>query len=140
MQRGGRRARPRSAQEALVEEVLAVLASPDLAYLFGPGSRAEVPFAGVVDAQGRADLPVSGRLDRLAVTETCVFIADFKLGRAPARPERRMSHSSPSTAAAVEPIYPAPPLDAALVYLDGPAWRKLSQADLLRARDALLTL
>ena len=126
-------------QEALVEEVLAVLASPDLAYLFGPGSRAEVPFEGVVSHKG-GRLPVSGRLDRLAVTETCVFLADFKLGRAPARPERAHVEQLALYAAAVELIYPGRPLDVALVYLGGPAWRKLSQADLLRARDALLTL
>ena len=74
---------PNELRYKLVVEVLAVLDSPKLQPLFGPGSRAEVPFAGALKRSGGADLAVVGRLDRLAVTEVSVLIADFKLGPAP---------------------------------------------------------
>ena len=38
---------------------------------------------------GRPDLPYSGRLDRMLVTEDGVTIVDFKLGAAPAQPSPR---------------------------------------------------
>ena len=49
-----------------------------MAPLFGPGSRAEVPLTGVVD-----DVVVGGLVDRLAVLEDRVVIADYKTNRRP---------------------------------------------------------
>jgi ATP-dependent helicase/nuclease subunit A len=70
------------AADALAVDVMAVLAHPDLAPLFGPGSRAEVPLTGVVG--GRV---VGGLVDRLAVRPDAVLLADFKTNRdPPARP------------------------------------------------------
>ncbi|MCP1337224.1 double-strand break repair helicase AddA [Futiania mangrovi] len=66
---------------ALLEEALGVLATEGLAPLFAPGSRAEVPLAGVLaDLGGRV---VSGTVDRLAVTDTQVIVADYKTNRPP---------------------------------------------------------
>jgi ATP-dependent helicase/nuclease subunit A len=62
----------------VVDEVLALLAQPDLAPLFGPGSRAEVPLTGVV-----ADSVVGGLVDRLVVLPDRVLVADFKTNRRP---------------------------------------------------------
>ena len=52
-----------SAEEAevLTEQTLAVLRHPELAALFGPGSRAEQPITGVVGAT-----VITGKVDRLA--------------------------------------------------------------------------
>ncbi|GLR65532.1 double-strand break repair helicase AddA [Acidocella aquatica] len=60
------------------DSVLAILQNPALAALFGPGSRAEVPLAGVI-----GDVEIGGLVDRLAVTEQRVIIADYKTDRAP---------------------------------------------------------
>jgi ATP-dependent helicase/nuclease subunit A len=60
------------------DSVLAILHNPALAALFGPGSRAEVPLAGVV-----GDVEIGGLVDRLAVTAQRVMIADYKTDRAP---------------------------------------------------------
>jgi ATP-dependent helicase/nuclease subunit A len=69
--------------EELAREVLAVLDHPALAPLFGPHGRAEVPLTGVVG--GRV---VGGLVDRLAVLEDRVLLADWKTNReAPARAE-----------------------------------------------------
>ncbi len=60
------------------DSVLAILRNPALAALFGPGSRAEVPLAGVV-----GDVEIGGLVDRLAVTAQRVMIADYKTDRTP---------------------------------------------------------
>ena len=64
--------------EKLTDAVLAILDDPALAPLFGPGSRAEVPLAGVV-----GDVEIGGLVDRLAVDASVVRIADYKTDRAP---------------------------------------------------------
>ena len=68
--------------ETLAAETLAILDHPELAALFGPGSRAEVPLTGVV-----AGAVVGGLVDRLAVLDDRVLMADFKTNR---RPPRRL--------------------------------------------------
>jgi len=62
----------------IADEVLAVMAHPDLAPLFGPDSRAEVPLTGVVGEQ-----VVGGLVDRLVVLPDRVLVADFKTNRRP---------------------------------------------------------
>ncbi len=61
----------------LVAAVMAVLEHSELAVLFGPGSRAEVPFAGVV-----GDVEIGGLVDRLVIGPAEIVIADFKTDRA----------------------------------------------------------
>jgi len=66
---------------ALADEAIRVIEHPELAELFGAGSRAEVDLLahiGIEDAR-----EISGRIDRLAVSEERVTVADFKTGRAP---------------------------------------------------------
>jgi ATP-dependent helicase/nuclease subunit A len=69
---------PGGEAERIAEEVLAVMAHPDLAPLFGPESRAEVPLTGVI-----ADSVVGGLVDRLVVLPDRVLVADFKTNRRP---------------------------------------------------------
>jgi ATP-dependent helicase/nuclease subunit A len=64
--------------EEILAAVLAVLRAPALAPLFGPGSRAEIPLAGVVKG-----VEIGGLVDRLAVTDTEILIADYKTDRMP---------------------------------------------------------
>ena len=55
--------------------------------VFAPGARAEVPIVGRLQ-QGGKTVRVSGQIDRLAVTQGSVLIADFKTNRpAPRRIE-----------------------------------------------------
>ncbi|MDE2576988.1 MAG: PD-(D/E)XK nuclease family protein, partial [Rhodospirillales bacterium] len=75
-------------------EILAVLDHPDLAPLFGPAGRAEVPLTGLVGGN-----VVGGLVDRLAVLPDGagsgrVLVADYKTNRAP-----------PASAAAVPVLY-----------------------------------
>ena len=65
-------------EEKIATQVLAILDDPALAPLFAPGSRAEIPLAGVV-----GDVEIGGLVDRLAVTDTKIWIADYKTDRTP---------------------------------------------------------
>ena len=83
---GGRsaagRARTRSATgrsaPSLPQSVLDLLARPDFAALFGPGSRAEQPICGVVGGR-----EIVGQIDRLVVTADEVLVVDLKSNRLP---------------------------------------------------------
>ncbi|MEO1190705.1 MAG: double-strand break repair helicase AddA [Pseudomonadota bacterium] len=63
-------------QTEIAEETLAVLSAPDAAPLFQPGSRAEVPIAGLV-----GKTRIAGQIDRLAVTEDALLLVDYKTNR-----------------------------------------------------------
>lgn len=83
----------REEQNDLKDEALGVLADPDLAALFGPGSMAEVPVTGAVEGKDGVHM-LSGQVDRLVVTEDAVTIIDYKTNRPP-----------PETEDAVDPAY-----------------------------------
>jgi ATP-dependent helicase/nuclease subunit A len=123
-------------QAEMAEASLAVLAAPDFAPLFGPGSRAEVPIAGLVgeapDAPGAT--VVAGQIDRLVVTPEAVLILDFKTNRpAPAHESevpvvylRQMA----TYRAVLARIYPDRRVSCALLWTDGPRLMHLSDAAL----------
>ena len=101
--------------EQIADEVLAVMAHPDLAPLFAPGSRAEVPLTGVV-----GDAVVAGSVDRMTVLPDRVLVVDFKTNRrAPARIEdtpvlylRQMA----SYRAVLRAIFPGRAVHCALIW------------------------
>ncbi len=106
---------PAGEAERVADEVLAVMAHPDLGPLFGPDGLAEVPLTGVI-----GDAVVGGLVDRLAVLPDRVLIADFKTNRRPpARVEdtpvmylRQMA----SYRAVLRAIFPGRPVLCALVW------------------------
>ncbi|MEA2929539.1 MAG: ATP-dependent helicase/nuclease subunit, partial [Hyphomicrobiales bacterium] len=104
---------------ALTGEVLAVLDDPRFGPLFAPGSRAEVPIAGRLPAGN-----LSGQVDRLAVTENTVMIADYKTNRpAPSRLEDVPAEYVAQLAlyrAVLTVLYPGREVRAALVWTEGP--------------------
>jgi ATP-dependent helicase/nuclease subunit A len=63
-------------QAEIGDEIGRILHDPRLAGLFEPGSRAEVPLAGMQD-----DQPVFGQVDRLAVGPDEVLVIDYKTDR-----------------------------------------------------------
>jgi ATP-dependent helicase/nuclease subunit A len=66
-------------RRSLAADAEAVLNEPRLAKLFDRGSRAEVDIAGMLAVGGR-DLPVAGRIDRIAFLPGEILFADFKTG------------------------------------------------------------
>ncbi len=127
----------RTGREALADKILTAIGAPALAPLFGPGSRGEVALTGVLQRPGRPDVTYSGRLDRLLVKDSAVSIVDFKLGAAPAHAASAHVAQLAVYRAALQPIYPRLPVDAALVYLDGPTLERVDDANLDAALDAL---
>lgn len=117
--------------EALTAEILAVLNHAELAPLFGPGSRAEVPLTGLVDGH-----IVGGLVDRLVVQDDKVLIADFKTNR---RPPRRVEDTPvlylrqmAAYRSVLRAIFPGRTITCALI------WTQASQAVILP--DTLLDL
>jgi ATP-dependent helicase/nuclease subunit A len=105
---------------AILAETMGVLAHPDFAPLFGPDSRAEVPVVAVIG--GRA---ISGQIDRLLVRPDRVLILDYKTVRpAPRDPDsvpRAYLQQLAAYVAAMAAIYPGRPVEAAILWTDGPA-------------------
>jgi ATP-dependent helicase/nuclease subunit A len=68
---------------AMAEKAASILGRRDLAHLFGPDSRAEVPIL-ARGARNGQPITIAGRIDRLVVTAEKVLIVDFKSdGQAP---------------------------------------------------------
>lgn len=77
----------------LAGKALSILRKPELASLFGAGSRAEVPFLAKAERNGEA-VTIAGRIDRIVTTLDGVLLVDFKSDADPAR-----------SAAEVKPAY-----------------------------------
>ena len=110
-------------RKGIAEQVLRVLDDPRFAALYGPGSRAEVPIIGRVQSGGEL-IPVSGAVDRLAVTQTSVLIADFKTDQQPPRrlekvPADYLRQLALYRAVLVQ-LYPDRPVRAALIWTEVP--------------------
>ncbi|MBX9759822.1 MAG: PD-(D/E)XK nuclease family protein, partial [Beijerinckiaceae bacterium] len=108
-------------REGLVARALAVLDDPALAALFGPGSRPEVNVSARISAHG-VDIPIIGQIDRLAVADDCVTIADFKSGaprEAEAVPAAYVAQLALYAAAAAL-LWPGRSVRAVLVWTAGP--------------------
>ena len=117
----------------LVADALAVLGHAALAPLFGPSSRAEAAIAGHVRL-GAEDRPVSGQIDRLAVLDNEILIADYKTTARPPRGDEPAP--APYVAqlalyrALLMDIYPARRVRAFLIWTGGPQVRELRDGEL----------
>ena len=111
----------------MIEAAFRVLEDGRFAPVFGPGSRAEVALTGTFEGA-----PVSARLDRLVVTPERVLVVDFKTNRpAPDRPE----DADPSYlvqlgvyVSVLRQAWPDRPVEAALVWTDGPRLTPVPQS------------
>jgi ATP-dependent helicase/nuclease subunit A len=82
-----------AAQEDIAREVLATLADPAVADLFGPDGMAEVPVIGTIAGPEGPEV-VSGQVDRLIVRDDGIMVLDCKTAR-----------PAPETPAGVSPAY-----------------------------------
>lgn len=114
-------------QKALADEIVAVLEHPEFAAIFGEGSRAEVPVAGLIGAH-----VLSGQIDRILVTQDEVLIIDYKTNR----PPPKLAEDVPviylkqmaAYVAAIRLIYPRHAVKCALLWTDGPRLMPLPAA------------
>ena len=132
---------PEAERTALLAEVMLVMAEPAFAPAFAAGSRAEVEIVGrLTRASGEA--AVSGRVDRLAVTQAQVLIVDYKTNRpAPERledvPEAYVTQLA-LYRAILKRLYPDRTVAAALLWTDRPAFMEIPAAMLDSAELAIL--
>ena len=125
----------------LAEQVMLVLQDPHFYELYGAGSRAEVPIVGRLQF-GDKTARVSGQIDRLAVTQGSVLIADFKTNRpAPRRIEDVPLAYMTQLAlyrTVLKNLYPEKTVRAALLWTEVPDLMELS-AEALDAALARVT-
>jgi ATP-dependent helicase/nuclease subunit A len=102
---------------AITGSVLAILENPTLAPLFGPTSRAEAPLAGVINGA-----EIGGLVDRLAVTDTAILLADYKTDRIPPQSPADIPpaylRQLAAYAAILEQIFPARPITCTLIWTE----------------------
>ncbi|HXC75106.1 MAG TPA: double-strand break repair helicase AddA [Sphingomicrobium sp.] len=106
-------------REEIVAQVCEVLAHPDFADLFGPGSLGEAPLTATL-GDGRV---IAGTVDRLLVEDSRVSVVDFKTGRVPdsdaaVPPSHRAQMQAYADALRV--IFPGRAVRAALLYTAAP--------------------
>jgi ATP-dependent helicase/nuclease subunit A len=103
--------------------VASILGDAGFATIFAPGSRAEVSIMGTLDIRGRPRA-ISGKIDRLAVSEREVLLVDYKTDRVP--PSRASDVADAYLLqlalyrALLQPLYPGRPVAAALLFTEVP--------------------
>ena len=111
----------------IAAEIRRVMADPEFAALFAPGSRAEVPIAGRV-----GNIVIAGQIDRLAVTENGVLIVDYKTNRPPPESPAEAAPAYLAQMAAyravLRQVYPEQAIRCALLWTDGPRLMSLPDA------------
>ena len=125
------------ALRGILHAVTRLIGDPALAPLFAEGALAEVNLSGRVDVGG-VERPVTGRVDRLAVSDDTVTLADFKTGRPPAEgapPPEAEAVQIALYASLLTRIYPGRRIVPMLVWTSGPAIRILTEADIAAALD-----
>ena len=117
LERNGGALDPRQRKQ-LAAQILHILALPNLAPVFAPGSRAEVAIGGALARSGRPDLVFSGRIDRLSVTEGAVLVADFKTGEDPGEAPEAYVAQLALYRAMLAPLYPGREIRAMLIWIE----------------------
>jgi len=127
---------PEAERERALASVFSVLSEPRFGPVFAPGSRAEAGIMGVLEIGGR-ERAVSGKIDRLAVTDHEILIVDYKTGPAPSGqtglPEAYVMQLA-LYRALLTPLYPGRIVRAALLFTETPSMIELDGA----AMDAAL--
>ncbi|MBN9057356.1 MAG: PD-(D/E)XK nuclease family protein, partial [Rhizobiales bacterium] len=112
---------PEHARASLIVAALAVIGDESLAAIFSPAARAEVSIMGTLTL-GSQTYAVSGRIDRMAVTDGAVEIVDFKTNRVPpgSADEIPFEHRAQLAIyrAILSPLYPGREIRCGLIYTE----------------------
>lgn len=107
-------------QNGILNETMKVLDDPVFSKIFGAGSMAEVSVTGLVEDRNL----VSGQIDRLLVTDTEVFIIDYKTNRPSPDSLKDVPEiykdQMKSYRDIIRKIYPKHTIRTALIWTDGP--------------------
>jgi ATP-dependent helicase/nuclease subunit A len=120
---------PDDVKDSILNEVIAILSSDDFAPFFGQGSLAEVSITGIVHNDNGTTDVISGQIDRLLVTESEVWIVDFKSNRPPPKDPAKIPVQYRQQLAAYKTViadmYPDHAIRCALLWTDGPFMMEL---------------
>jgi double-strand break repair helicase AddA, alphaproteobacterial type len=126
---------PTEEKEALHAQIVRVLQHPELAEVFSLRGQAEVAIMGTIRL-GDEERAVSGRIDRLAVSDNRVTLLDYKTNRVPPADPTSVPFSHRAQLAIyrelLAAVYPGREFDCLLIYTEN--------ASLLRLPGALLNL
>ncbi len=131
-------------RSAMAQQVFAILEGGQFAEVFAPGSRAEVPIVGRIARAGGEALPVAGQVDRLAISDNAVLIADYKTdGMVPSRlddvPPKYLAQLA-LYRAVIARLYPDKIVRAALIFTHGPLLLEMPAASMDRAVEEALAI
>ena len=127
-------------RDAVLTSVLRILGEPEFAPIFAPGSRSEVAIVGhlVVNGAARA---VSGKIDRVAVTDSRVFLVDYKTNRAPPRNLAEIPAGYVTQiaiyAALLRQVYPDREVSAGLLFTEAPRMFEIPETVMAGALERL---
>ncbi len=122
--------------EDVIDVTFSVLDAPELAPVFGPGGRAEAPIVGTGPNLPEG-LIINGRIDRMRITDTHVWVIDYKTDRPP--PKHQDDVAEPYLAQlgsyydVLSVTYPDKSVKCALLWTDGPQFMVLDETVMLAA-------
>ena len=120
----------------MIAAAFSVLDDARFAPVFGPGSRAEVALAGTAPGLPPG-VAINGRIDRLVITPDRVLVVDYKTNRPAPHAVEAVDPAyvlqAALYAAVLRRLYPDRPVEAALVWTDGPRLMPIPQAMLKAA-------
>ncbi len=129
---------PEAERVRLIETVMGVLSAPDLSDAFSDHAQSEVSIMGTLKLDDR-EYAVSGRIDRLVVSDSRVMIMDYKTNRNPPASEEQTPISHRAQLAIyreiLAPLYPGRAIECVLVYTE--SGRAIRLSDDLLARSLL---
>ena len=128
---------PADKRAAAIDAVLTLIGSPALAALFGPNSRGEVDIAGSLQLADGTVRPITGQVDRLAVTGETIIIADYKTNAVPPQDQAGITESYVEQLAlyraVLAPLYPSKTIACVIIYTATQAAFTLDEDRLERA-------
>ncbi len=115
--------------ESILANLLAIMCRDDLKHVFSETSRAEVPVIGIAGG-----MVISGRIDRLGITDDKVIIVDYKTGRIPPKSISAINRAYIKQMSVykdiIKEIYPAKQVECYLIWTEGAVVFKLPEETL----------
>jgi len=127
---------PDPERKRLIADVLRLIENPDLVDLFSASSQVEVAIAGQLQRPNGSVMHIIGQVDRIAILDDRVLIADFKTGRPRSEADIPLPYLRQLALyrAILTPLYPGKDVQASIIWTSGPHMVEIAPARL----DAML--
>ena len=123
-------------RDDILKTAFSVLNDPALSEVFGPGGRAEAPIVGSGPNLPKGVL-INGRIDRMRVTDTHVWVIDYKTDRPPPKTQDDVAPPYLAQLGSYHDVlsvtYPDKIVKCALLWTDGPHFMVLDESVMLSA-------